>query len=120
MGQWRFAAIGEKAVQAVGQQQPYLKFEKRDHRVTGYTGCNRLHGQYAADESVLTFQQMITTRMACASDPYEPQVLEVLHSTTGYKIVDHELHLLGPNGTLAILTRPHQEQTTQKKPAEEM
>ena len=119
MGQWRFVTIGGTTVWAVGRQQPYLKFEERNHSVTGFTGCNRLRGQYTADESTLSFQQMITTRMACAGESYEQQVLDVLKSATGYKIVDHELHVLGSNGTLAILTRPHQEQTTQKKSAEE-
>jgi heat shock protein HslJ len=119
MGQWRFVSIGGAAVRAVGRQQPYLKFEERNHNVTGFTGCNRLRGQYTAGESTLSFRQMITSRMACAGESYEREVLEVLRSATGYKIVDHELHLLGSNGTLALLIRPHQEQTTQKKPAEE-
>ena len=119
MGQWRFVSVAGTAVRAVGRKQPYLKFEESKNSVTGYTGCNRLSGKYMADESALTFQQVVSTRMACIGDSYEQQVLEVLNSATGYKIVDHELHLLGPDGTLAILTRPHQEQTTQKKPAEE-
>jgi heat shock protein HslJ len=118
MGQWRFVSIAGTAVKAVGSKQPYLKFESSKNAVTGYTGCNRLHGRYTADESSLAFQQLITTRMACMDDSYERQVLDVLNSATGYKIVGHELHLVGPSGTLAILTRPHQEQTTQKKPAE--
>ena len=119
MGQWRFVSVAGTAVRAVGHEQPYLKFERSKNIVTGFTGCNRLRGKYTADESALTFQQVVSTRMACVADSYERQVLEVLNSATGYKIVDHELQLLGPNGTLAILNRPHQEQTTQKKPAEE-
>lgn len=118
MGQWRFVSIAGTAVRAVGRQQPYLKFESSKNVVTGFTGCNRLRGSYTADESTLTFHQLIATRMACVGDSYERQVLDVLNSATGYKIVGHELQLVAPSGTLAILTRPHEEQTTQQKPAE--
>jgi heat shock protein HslJ len=118
MGQWRFVAIGETQITAMGRQQPYLKFEDRTHTVTGFTGCNRLRGSYRADESSLSFENVVSTRMACARDTYEPQVLEVLHSATGYEITGHELHVLGPKGRLATLIRPHQEQTMQQKPAQ--
>jgi heat shock protein HslJ len=118
MGQWRFVSIAGSAVRAVGNKQPYLKFDGSKNIVTGYSGCNRLRGTYIADESTVTFQHVATTRAACLGDSDERQVLDVLSSATGYKIVDHELHLLGASGTLAILTRPHEEQTTKSKPAE--
>jgi heat shock protein HslJ len=116
MGQWRFVAIGNTQVVTMGRQQPYLKFEGSKHAVTGFTGCNRLRGGYKADETSLSFEKVVTTRMACVGETYEPQVLDVLRHATGYKITDQELQLLGPKGTLAVLTRPHQEQTTTETP----
>jgi len=118
MGQWRFVSIGDKQVTAIGRQQPYLKFEGRTHTVTGFTGCNRLSGKYRAGDRSLSFEQVVSTQMACGEEGYEARVLEVLKSTTGYRIKKHELHLLGVKGTLAILIRPHEEQTTEQKPAE--
>lgn len=118
MGQWRFVTIGTTQVVTMGRQQPYLKFDTATHSVTGFTGCNRLRGTYQAKESSLAFEKVASTRTACIKDTYEPQVLEVLNSATGYKIVDHELRVLGPKGTLAVLTRPHEEQTTEKKPSD--
>jgi heat shock protein HslJ len=118
MGQWRFVMINGTQVSSVGRQQPYLKFESRDNSVTGFTGCNRLHGNYRAEDSKLKVEHVASTRMACPGENHEQEVLDVLNSVTGYKIAGHELHLLGPKGTLAILMRPHEEQTTQQKPAE--
>jgi heat shock protein HslJ len=118
MGQWRFVTIGTSQVMTMGRQQPYLKFEERTHTITGFTGCNRLRGAYRADDSTLTFEKVATTRMTCAKDTYEQQVMDVLNSAKGYKIVGQELHVLGPKGTLAVLTRPHEEQTAQQKPSQ--
>jgi heat shock protein HslJ len=118
MGQWRFVSIGQKQVTTIGQQQPYLKFEDRTHTMTGFTGCNRLRGRYRASDSSLRFEQVVSTQRACAADSYEAEVLKVVNSVTGYRITDHELHLLGAKGTLAILMRPHEEQTSAQGPPE--
>lgn len=112
MGQWRFVTIGETPIMPTRRQPPYLKFEARSNTVTGSTGCNRLSGTYRADEGALIFEHITHTMMACADQSYEQQVLKVLASTTKYKITGHELHLLGPKGTLAVLVRPHEEQTS--------
>jgi heat shock protein HslJ len=68
--------------------------------------------------TMVSFEKVVTTRMACFGDTYEKQVLDVLNHATGYKITGQELHLLGPKGTLALFTRPHEEQTTKGKPSE--
>ncbi len=114
MGQWRFVTIGKTQVTTLGREQPYLKFEGRNGTMTGFTGCNRLRGEYEASESRLSLKEIVSTKMACTGENNERQVLDVLNSVTGYKIIDHELHLLGKDGTLAILIRPHEEQTTGK------
>ncbi len=113
MGQWRFVAIGKIQVLTIGRQQPYLKFEGHEKRVTGFTGCNRLHGAYRAGKRKLTFQNIAVTRMACPSDRYERRILELLNSVKEYSIIGHELHLLRNDKVLAILIRPHEEQTMQ-------
>ncbi len=117
MGQWRFVAIGKTQVTTLGRQQPYLKFEGRDGTLTGFTGCNRLRGTYRASEKSLTLENVVLTRMACPGDGYEQRILETLNSVKEYRISRHELRLLGADGVLAVLIRPHEEQTMQ--PAQE-
>lgn len=114
MGRWRFVSLMGKQIIPTGRQQVYLKFEGRKNTVTGSTGCNRLRGAYRADGTALSIENVTTTKMACAGESYEEDVLEVLRSATGFKIMGHELHLLGPSGELAILIRPHEEKTTQQ------
>ncbi len=118
MGQWRFVAIGKTPIAAVGRQQPYLKFEDRNNTVTGFTGCNRLNGAYRAHDSSLAFDRIAMTKMACTSEHHEDEVLKVLESTTHFAITGDELRLLGKSEILAVLIRPHEEQTLRHKAVE--
>jgi hypothetical protein len=51
--------------------------------------------------------QNSSQRESASRSPLERAAIQrsVLYETTGYKIVDHELHVLGNDGTLVILTR---------------
>ncbi|GAA0531984.1 META domain-containing protein [Chitinophaga japonensis] len=46
----------------------WLEFDTAEHRFTGHGGCNRLSGNYEADNRQIQFKQVISTRMACLSD----------------------------------------------------
>jgi len=117
-GQWQFASIGSTQVVGKGPHHPYLKFDSPTHSITGFTGCNRLSGKYKAAESTLAFENVVTTRMACVKDPYEQQLLDVLNSATAYKILDGELRVLGPKGTLALLTQSQKAQSSPGQPTQ--
>ncbi len=72
-------------------------------RVHGFSGCNRLQGQYANADSRLTFGALAGTRMACAAPlmALEAAVLQALGRTTAYRIDGEELTLLDGEQVLA-------------------
>src|SRR5690606_14112257 len=71
--------------------------------VTGKTGCNQLGGtgqNYRADATTITFDDIVTTQMACG-DPYdevEAAVLGVLRGEVEYQIDRNVLTLRHPSG----------------------
>jgi putative lipoprotein len=49
---------------AVADRPPTFRLDA-DRRVTGFSGCNRFFGTYAADATSVTFSGLGMTRMAC-------------------------------------------------------
>ena len=69
-------------------------------RISGLGACNRLSGDYAADETrALKIGPLRTTRMACPGQEQERKFVEALTTTTHYDM-DGPLLLLLRNGEL--------------------
>ncbi len=66
-GYWTISEVAGK--KAVGEEAPYLKFEKSTGRVYGNNGCNTLNSDYRVNpkDSTLSFSGTATTMRACAT-----------------------------------------------------
>lgn len=108
---WRLDQLGGEAVTASGdpQRDPQVQFDRRNGRVSGSGGCNRLSGTFERSGSTLKLSQLASTRMAC-TDPAlgtkEQQFFAALQATTSYRLQSPtRLALLDAGGrTVATLS----------------
>ena len=107
VGSWKLTSYGAvasptPAVEGAGAQ---LTFNK-DGTVTGTSGCNGLGGNYKVEGDQITFDQIVSTLMAC-DDPrmaQEGAVHQVLTDTASFKIEGSTLTLTNHDNAL-VLTR---------------
>lgn len=108
---WRLEQLGGAAIASSGdpQRDPQLQFDRRNGRVSGSGGCNRVTGTFERNGSSLRMNQLASTRAACA-DPArsanEAQFFAALQSTTSYRLQGNSrMSLLDAGGrTLAVLS----------------
>jgi heat shock protein HslJ len=63
----------------------YIQFDTAAHRFSGNAGCNKMSGNYTASAKMLTFDEVISTRMACLdarANERESQLLRLLNNHT--------------------------------------
>lgn len=108
---WRLDQLGGEPVASGGdpQRDPQLQFDRRNGRVSGSGGCNRVSGTFERSGSVLKMTQLASTRMAC-TDPAlsnkEAQFFAALQATASYRLQGPtRLALLDAGGrTIATLS----------------
>jgi len=76
-------------------KQPYLVFDQKNGRYSGFGGCNRITGSYSVDKlNKIHFSQGASTLMACAKGmDIEAQLLKALTMTDSYFIESNTLQL---------------------------
>ena len=72
--------------------------------MSGSGGCNRITGGYESNGDKLTFGQMASTMMACASGmETEQNFLKALGEVKRWKIAGHELELMDGAGKVVAV-----------------
>jgi heat shock protein HslJ len=93
-GVWRLTHLGDEAVAHPPERRPYLEFEAETNRISGFTGCNRMFGEFDAEEGGLSFGAIGMTKMACMDTmDLERSFLEVLEATASWRVDDGGLEL---------------------------
>ena len=108
---WRLEQLGGEPVAPSSdpQRDAQLQFDRRNNRLSGSGGCNRVTGTFERSGSSLKMSQLSSTRMACA-DPArsnsETQFFAALQATTSYRMQgSSRLSLLDASGrTVATLS----------------
>jgi heat shock protein HslJ len=80
------------------EQSPvWLEFDTTARRIAGNGGCNKLAGAYNVTDNVISFRQVISTRMACvdqAANERETAFLKLLSDRTyTFDVADQTLQL---------------------------
>jgi len=103
--EWKLVRLGDGAVKVEDQhRQPQLVLDAASHRVSGSGGCNRIMGGYELNGEKLTFGQMASTMMACASGmETEQNFLKALGQVKRWKITGHELELMDGAGKVVAV-----------------
>ncbi len=90
------------AMAPTAQREVRITLASGGTRAFGFAGCNTFTGAYTHEGSTLRFTQLAGTQMACVA-PFmalEKQILDMLGSSTGYRIDGQRLTLL--TGTLPL------------------
>lgn len=76
-------------------QDIYFMLDSKNHRVTGYAGCNTIMGSYKLEAgNQISFSQMATTRMACPdAEINESEILKIFEMADNYTITNGQLAL---------------------------
>ena len=82
----------------VGQDygEASIKFDLKEHKVTGNTGCNSFFGDFKVEEDHITFNQMGVTKRYCdpETNKTESEVLRILSGKKlRYDVADQTLNL---------------------------
>jgi heat shock protein HslJ len=102
-GTWKLTAYGPKETPspAVTDAEATLTFDGKGN-VTGNGGCNSLGGTYKVEGDKITFNDVISTLMACddVRMAQEGAVTQVLSGTVEYTIEDNTLTLTNQDNVL--------------------
>lgn len=100
---WTLVTLrGQPVTGGVGRKAFQLRLEMGGHRLSGFTGCNRLNGRYALKGDGLTLSELSTTRMSCpGAVEREGAYLKMLGDVTGWKLSGDRLLLYGRRDVIA-------------------
>ncbi len=107
---WKLTHLSDAPVTVVEQQrEAHFVLHTDDQRVMGSTGCNRMTGSYRLEGDALSFDQLASTRRACADGMQTEQAfLDALGRTAEWRIVGQQLTLIAADGeVLARLQAVH-------------
>ncbi|MDR0995561.1 MAG: META domain-containing protein [Tannerella sp.] len=109
-GEWEILSLKDCPLQA-GRQQPTVRFDAHQGRVSAYAGCNRMSGRLVkAKKGSLQIQGMASTRMACMDMRAEDALSKVLSQAASYRI--------GKDGQLLVYDGEKQELLSAKRKGE--
>lgn len=106
---WRLRQLGSEMVDTpAGDRAVNFRLQPSNTNVVGFSGCNRMFGQYALDGASLKFNGLGGTRMFCqASMELEQKYLAMFGNVAGWKITGATLDLLDASGgVVATFTTP--------------
>ncbi len=102
---WVLKSIDGQAVSS--KRLPELSFEAG--RISGFSGCNRLFGNYAAsNDGTLALGQLGATKMACmgSADALEKQVMAGLNHVGMYSLTHSQLSLMDARRKVLMIYTP--------------
>lgn len=98
--QWQLAQIEGRDVTPTDN---YTIVFANDNTLSGIADCNRLTGRYAADiEGDMMISDIGMTRMLCPNDDQERRFVEILGSTTDFKMDGPMLMLISDGELRAV------------------
>jgi heat shock protein HslJ len=92
-GSWKLVS-GSGNLGPISEDHPAeLNFENQGNTLTGFTGCNRLTGEYKVERDQLTLGPLILTKKACDNMELEMLVQRFLPNVGFYKVEQDRLYL---------------------------
>ncbi|HEU5134999.1 MAG TPA: META domain-containing protein [Steroidobacteraceae bacterium] len=97
---WRLTQLGDEVIEnPPGAKAVNFLLQPSNTGLVGFSGCNRMFGQYALEGSSLKFDGMGGTRMFCeAHMDLEQKFLAMFGQVAGWKIEGTTLQLLDNTG----------------------
>lgn len=106
-GQWRIAQLAGLSLADSASARTSFMLDTKSGRMSATAGCNRIGGSYQRKGPVLTFGQLMMTRMACPGelDARERAFTQALEKTRRWRIENSSLLLLDANGAALVRLR---------------
>ena len=97
---WRLTQLGDEVIEnPPGEKAVNFQLQASNTKLVGFSGCNRMFGQYALEGASLKFDGVGGTRMFCeARMDLEQKFLAMLGQVTGWKINGTTLQLVDNTG----------------------
>jgi len=101
---WKIVEINDHSASlGAGQRELNMVLTKEEHRVRGFSGCNKFTGSYELNDNQLQFNQMASTNKACMTGmEQERQFLDALRSISRFNISGESLSLYRDKGQLTL------------------
>ncbi|NIJ45520.1 heat shock protein HslJ [Wenyingzhuangia heitensis] len=91
---WYLIELVGKPIKAAQKNIPNLTLDSNNNRVSGFTGCNSISGNYDLKfGNRLSFSKTISTKKHCFNNPYETAFLGVIEKIDNYTIHNDTLSL---------------------------
>lgn len=103
-GTWQVVSIGDETID---NPDVKLVIDVAEGKIHGNTGCNILNGSLELDletANSISFQDLITTRMACPNPEYETRFIVALEEADRAKPISEERVLLLNSSNEVVLT----------------
>ncbi len=97
---WRLTQLGDEIIEnPPGEKAVNFQLQASNTKLVGFSGCNRMFGQYALEGASLKFDGVGGTRMFCeARMDLEQKFLAMLGQVTGWTINGTTLQLVDNTG----------------------
>jgi heat shock protein HslJ/uncharacterized membrane protein len=83
---------------------PRLELSARERRLNGHDGCNRIGGAFSTKRNTITFKQLMSTRMFCATPDGTPDIGALFaEKTYDFEFGNNRLYLKKDNKIILIL-----------------
>src|SRR5688572_21766190 len=90
-GSWKLVSGSVDVYRRIPQTPvPELNFDPAG-RVTGFTGCNQLTGEYTMDKDQITLGPLIITKKSCENMRVEMMMQQFLPTVGSYKVEKDKL-----------------------------
>ncbi|WP_432221310.1 META domain-containing protein [Flavobacterium sp. TMP13] len=86
-------------------QKPYIEINSVENTFMGYAGCNNINGSVFSENKVLRFTDVLSTLKMCLPNNQESKFLQLLQSTTTYKIENNRLTLSNASGAEVVFRK---------------
>lgn len=88
---WRLKEVRGKPV---SEEKIFFEINKREKRVSGFTGCNNFSGTFQVNKgNRISFSKVITTLKACPTMELESEILKIFALADNFSIANNRLQL---------------------------
>ena len=104
-GQWMLTEMNGKAVEN-NEQTPFVTFDVKEKRFSGFTGCNRLNTTFKKEDlenCKADFKNMAMTRKLCQNHKEEADFVDALNSAEILKVVGNHLYIYNEEGSSSLV-----------------
>jgi heat shock protein HslJ len=102
-GSWKLVSGSVDVYRRIPQTPvPELNFDPAG-RITGFTGCNQLTGEYTMDKDQISLGPLIITKKSCENMRVEMMMQQFLPTVGSYKVEKDKLYLYDRTDTKRYL-----------------